>query len=51
MWLIGAALRRPVTVIVAAIAVALTAVVAIGRMRNDIFPELDLPVIYVAQPY
>src|SRR6188508_2269646 len=51
MWLIRAALRRPVTVLVAVIAVALTAVFAVSRMRADIFPDLDLPVIYVAQPY
>jgi len=51
MWLIRAALRRPITVLVAAIAVALTAGFAVSRMRIDIFPDLDLPVIYVAQPY
>src|SRR2546426_11806590 len=51
MWLIRAALRRPITVLVAVIAVALTASFAVSRMRADIFPDLDLPVIYVAQPY
>jgi multidrug efflux pump subunit AcrB len=51
MWLIRAALRRPITILVAVIAVALTAVFAVNRMRADIFPDLDLPVIYVAQPY
>jgi multidrug efflux pump subunit AcrB len=51
MWLIRAALRRPMTVLVAVIAVALTAGFAVTRMRADIFPDLDLPVIYVAQPY
>ena len=51
MWLIRAALRRPITVLVAIIAVALTAGFAVNRMRADIFPDLDLPVIYVAQPY
>ena len=51
MWLIRAALRRPITILVAVIAVALTAVFAAIRMRADIFPGLDLPVIYVAQPY
>jgi multidrug efflux pump subunit AcrB len=51
MWLIRAALRRPITMLVAVIAVALTAVFAVSRMRADIFPDLDLPVIYVAQPY
>ena len=51
MWLIRAALRRPITVVVAVIAVALTALFGVGRMRVDIFPDLNLPVIYVAQPY
>jgi multidrug efflux pump subunit AcrB len=51
MWLIRSALRRPITVLVAVAAVALTAIFAISRMRADIFPDLDLPVIYVAQPY
>ena len=51
MWLIRAALRRPITILVAVIAVALTAAFAVSRMGADIFPDLDLPVIYVAQPY
>src|SRR5579859_3153145 len=51
MWLIGAALRRPVTIFVAVIAIALTAAFGVSRMRIDIFPDLNLPVIYVAQPY
>jgi multidrug efflux pump subunit AcrB len=33
------------------IAVALCSVLAVSRMRIDIFPNLNLPVIYVAQPY
>jgi multidrug efflux pump subunit AcrB len=51
MWLVRAALRRPVTVLIAVLAVAGLAVFAVSRMRADIFPDLDLPVIYVAQPY
>src|SRR5215467_10750607 len=51
MWLIRAALRRPITVLVGVIAVALTAVFAVSRMRIDILPDLNLPVIYVAQPF
>jgi multidrug efflux pump subunit AcrB len=51
MWLIRAALRRPLTVVVALIALVLLAAFAVRRMRADIFPDLDLPVIYVAQPY
>jgi multidrug efflux pump subunit AcrB len=51
MWLIHHALRRPVTVLVAVLAVALASILALTRMPRDIFPNLRLPVIYVAQPY
>ncbi len=51
MWLVLAAMRRPVTVIVAVIAVALCSILAVRRMRVDIFPNLGSPTIYVAQPY
>src|SRR4051812_25459588 len=51
MWLIRAALRRPITILVFVIGIAAAAFFAVGRMRADIFPDLDLPVIYVAQPY
>jgi multidrug efflux pump subunit AcrB len=51
MWLIRAALRKPVAVMVFVVALALLSVVALMRTRIDIFPELDLPTIYVAQPY
>src|SRR5438105_2117666 len=51
MWLIRAALRRPITVIVIVAALALTSILALLRTRMDIFPDLNLPVIYVAQPY
>jgi multidrug efflux pump subunit AcrB len=46
-----AALRRPFTVLVAAIAVALASGLAWRRMPKDIFPALNLPTIYVAQAY
>ena len=51
MWLVLTAMRRPITIIVAVIAVALAAVLAILRMKADIFPRLGAPAIYVAQPY
>jgi multidrug efflux pump subunit AcrB len=51
MWLIRLALRRPITVIVIVAAIALSSILAVLRTRIDIFPTLDLPVIYVAQPY
>jgi multidrug efflux pump subunit AcrB len=51
MWLIRLALRRPISIVVAVIALGLAAVFAVSRTRADILPDLDLPVIYVAQPY
>lgn len=51
MRLVLAALQRPVTVVVALIAIALGAVLAGQRMHLDIFPKVGDPAIYVAQPY
>src|SRR5512147_1374829 len=51
MRLVLAALTRPVTVVVALIAIALCAGLAIQRMPVDIFPQVGDPVIYVAQTY
>src|SRR5208337_265694 len=51
MWLIRAALRRPIATLVVVIALALCSILAVSRMKIDIFPNLNLPVIYVAQPY
>jgi multidrug efflux pump subunit AcrB len=51
MWLINTALRRPIMIIVLVIGIALCSILAYQRMSVDIFPNLDLPVIYVAQPY
>ncbi len=51
MWILKAALRRPITVIVGVIGIVLCAVFALTRMPVDIFPDLNIPVIYVAQPY
>jgi multidrug efflux pump subunit AcrB len=51
MWLIHLALRRPFTVLVAVLGVGLGAGIAAKRMPVDIFPDLNIPVIYVAQPY
>jgi multidrug efflux pump subunit AcrB len=45
------AMRRPLTVMVLVVAVALGSGLAVYRMPVDIFPNLNLPVIYVAQPY
>lgn len=68
MHMILSALRRPWTVLVVILAVALGSFLAVGRsvseqlglpypeglprgMEVDIFPSLNLPVIYVCQPY
>ena len=51
MWLIRAALKRPIATLVAVITVALASILAFNRMSVDIFPNLNFPVIYVAQPY
>ncbi len=51
MWLLRSALRNPISVVVLVIGVALCSILALTRMPIDIFPNLNLPVIYVAQPY
>jgi len=51
MWLIRFALNRPFSVMVALVAVTLGCVLAIQQMPVDIFPSLNLPVMYVCQPY
>ena len=51
MWLIHAAMRRPVTILMVILGIALCSILAINRMKADIFPDLGTPVIYVAQPY
>src|SRR5947208_16130550 len=51
MRLVLAALTRPISALVAVIAVALCAFLAIRSMPVDIFPNLGAPAVYVAQPY
>src|SRR5881392_1479696 len=45
------ALRRPFTVMVFIVALVLCAALPTQGMPADIFPDLGVPVIYVAQPY
>ena len=45
------ALRHPVTVMVVLLGLLVGGAFAFWRMKVDIFPALNLPVIYVAQPY
>ncbi|HLJ50762.1 MAG TPA: efflux RND transporter permease subunit [Bryobacteraceae bacterium] len=51
MRLVLGALSRPITVVVAIIALALCSVLAFQRMPIDIFPQVGDPAIYVAAPY
>jgi multidrug efflux pump subunit AcrB len=51
MNLVPASMRRPLTVLVAVMAVALGSIPALRQMPRDIFPTLGIPTIYVAQPY
>jgi len=51
MNFVAFALRRPITILVLVIAAVLTGGLAIDRMPRDIFPDLGVPVLYVAQPY
>src|SRR5436853_2138801 len=44
-------MRRPITVLVAVMSVALASIMAIRGMKGDIFPQPGAPAIYVAQPY
>jgi multidrug efflux pump subunit AcrB len=45
------ALRHPVTIIVGVVALLAGSAWALTKMRVDIFPPLNQPVIYVCQPY
>src|SRR5207245_5759974 len=51
MWLVFSAMRRPITILVVVISVALASILAVRQMKVDIFPKLGAPAIYVAQPY
>jgi multidrug efflux pump subunit AcrB len=45
------ALRRPVTVVMLVFAMGLAGIYGIFRMQKDIFPSLNLPVLYVIHNY
>ena len=48
---IAFAMRHPVSVMAGVAALAVASALAVQRMAVDVFPALDLPVIYIAQPY
>src|SRR3954465_10822799 len=51
MFLVLRALRRPITVLVAMVAILLLAALSLREAPVDIFPDLGVPVIYVVQPF
>src|ERR1700675_1018082 len=51
MNLVSFALRRPISLLTVVVAAALLGLLALDRMARDIFPDLGVPVLYVAQPY
>ncbi|MGY6521938.1 MAG: efflux RND transporter permease subunit [Mongoliitalea sp.] len=51
MRLIEGSLNKPITVMVAVLAIGVFSFLAIRSMKIDIFPTFGLPTIYVAQPY
>ncbi|HVI48547.1 MAG TPA: efflux RND transporter permease subunit [Chitinophaga sp.] len=51
MSLVSSALKKPVTVVVLTGGILLFSLLAIFKIPVDIFPQLNLPTIYVIEPY
>src|SRR6478672_11042214 len=51
MNLVRFALRRPITILVLMLAIVMAGILAAVRMSRDVFPDLGVPTLYVAQPY
>ncbi|WP_234733574.1 efflux RND transporter permease subunit [Tellurirhabdus bombi] len=49
--IIRSALRKPISVIVAVVGLLFFSILSLRTIPVDIFPNLDLPTIYVVQPY
>src|SRR5580692_857318 len=51
MGLIRSALRKPITILVLVAGMLFFGISAVRSIKIDIFPNLNLPVIYVSHPY
>ena len=51
MGLIKSALRKPITILVIVAGLFFFGVNAVRNIKIDIFPDLNLPVIYLSHPY
>lgn len=49
--LIRSALRKPISVLVGILAIVFFSILSLFKIPVDIFPDLDLPTIFVIQPY
>ena len=48
MWIVRIALNRPYTFVVLALLILMVGPLTIARTPTDIFPNIDIPVVYVA---
>jgi len=51
MGLIRLALRKPISILVIVVGLFFFGINAVRNIKIDIFPELNLPVIYISHPY
>src|SRR6201991_1884931 len=51
MGLIRTALRKPITILVLVAGLLFFGIGAVRTIKIDIFPDLNLPVIYISHPY
>ncbi len=51
MGLIRSALRRPISVLVLVAGILFFGISAVNKIKVDIFPAMNLPVIYLSHPY
>ena len=51
MSLVTSALKKPLSVVVLTLGMFLFSVLAVMNIPIDIFPKLNLPTIYVIEPY
>jgi multidrug efflux pump subunit AcrB len=51
MWIVRLALRRPYTVLVSVLAVVLFGGLALAKLKRDILPNIDIPVVNVIWNY
>jgi multidrug efflux pump subunit AcrB len=51
MFLVRFALNRPITVMVVCLGLLLFSILSLTKISIDIFPKLNLPTIYVVEPY